>query len=267
MNTDTTQLPTKLVNYHDLLAALGPVLDWYQSDEHPPREPLDIIRDIVDDLQSDRKAALAISASASDAFDLCNQIEQCGCSEELTKASIMANNLRAKLNSASSQTQAPQETDKQLFVRLDDVLLIRCVRHISVRQQNTSESTGAECGGCIAEERDRLVDEIERYCCAIDFAASVTNTEVCQALRAICAKVKKAAGSVTLTSHSSAPPRYYLSSAGYICDSQQTARLGRVQEKEGWMKCGAAICKELNANPGNADAIIEAWQSHLEPNT
>ena len=199
MNTDPTQLPTKLVNYHDLLAALGPVLDWYQSDEHPPREPLDIIRDIVDDLQSDRKAALAISASASDAFDLCHQIEQCGCSEELTKASIMASNLRAKLNSASSQTQALPETGNQRLVRLDDVLLIRCVRHISVRQQNTSESTGAECGGCIAEERDRLVDEIERYCCAIDFAAPVTNTEVCQALRAICAKVK-AAGSVTLTS-------------------------------------------------------------------
>lgn len=38
----------------DLLAVLAPVLDWYQSDEHPERAPLDILRDIVADLQSDR---------------------------------------------------------------------------------------------------------------------------------------------------------------------------------------------------------------------
>ena len=44
----------KAVLNDDLLAVLGPVIDWYQSDEHPEREPLDIIRDIVADLQSDR---------------------------------------------------------------------------------------------------------------------------------------------------------------------------------------------------------------------
>ena len=37
------------------------MLDWYQSDEQPERAPLDILRDIVEDLQSDRKAALEAS--------------------------------------------------------------------------------------------------------------------------------------------------------------------------------------------------------------
>ena len=46
----------------DLLAVLEPVIDWYQSDEHPKREPLDILRDIVADLQSDRSEALAGAA-------------------------------------------------------------------------------------------------------------------------------------------------------------------------------------------------------------
>ena len=42
----------KAVLNDDLLAVLAPVLDWYQSDEHPEREPQDILRDIVADLQS-----------------------------------------------------------------------------------------------------------------------------------------------------------------------------------------------------------------------
>ena len=72
-----------------------------------------------------------------------------------------------------------------------DVIRIRCIRHINVPQQNASESTGAECGGCIAEQRDQLLDSLERYCCAIDFGAPVTNSEVCMALRAIAAKANK----------------------------------------------------------------------------
>lgn len=43
-----------------LLAALKPVIDWYQSDEQPPRNPIDIIRDIVEDLQSLRRAMESI---------------------------------------------------------------------------------------------------------------------------------------------------------------------------------------------------------------
>lgn len=43
-----------------LLAALKPVIDWYQSDEQPPRNPIDIIRDIVEDLQSDRADCLRL---------------------------------------------------------------------------------------------------------------------------------------------------------------------------------------------------------------
>lgn len=45
-----------------LLAVLAPVLDWYQSDEQPAREPLDILRDIVNDLQSDRAEVMALRA-------------------------------------------------------------------------------------------------------------------------------------------------------------------------------------------------------------
>lgn len=52
----------KAVLNDDLLAVLAPVLDWYQSDEHPEREPLDILRDIVADLQSDRADSLALRA-------------------------------------------------------------------------------------------------------------------------------------------------------------------------------------------------------------
>ena len=53
----------KAVISDDLLAVLAPVLDWYQSDERQEREPLDIIRDIVDDLQSDRSANLRMYAA------------------------------------------------------------------------------------------------------------------------------------------------------------------------------------------------------------
>lgn len=42
-----------------LLAVLAPVLDWYQPDDQPQRPLLDIVRDVVSDLQSDRKDALA----------------------------------------------------------------------------------------------------------------------------------------------------------------------------------------------------------------
>lgn len=91
----------------DLFAVLSPVIDWYQSDEQPAREPLDIIRDIVADLQIDRNAALVASSAARDALALCHQIERCGCSEELTQASIMASDLRAKLASANAKAEAP----------------------------------------------------------------------------------------------------------------------------------------------------------------
>ena len=40
--------------------AIEPVIDWYQSDEEHPRLTLDIIKDIVADLQSDRAEVLRL---------------------------------------------------------------------------------------------------------------------------------------------------------------------------------------------------------------
>jgi hypothetical protein len=36
----------------------------------------------------------------------------------------------------------------------DDVMMIRCLKCLTVPQQNKAEATGGECGGCIAKERD-----------------------------------------------------------------------------------------------------------------
>lgn len=41
--------------------ALAPVIDWYQSDEHPGRNTVDIVRDVVSDLQEDRAASLLLT--------------------------------------------------------------------------------------------------------------------------------------------------------------------------------------------------------------
>lgn len=55
---------------HALLAVLEPVIDWYQSDEHDPRKPLEILRDIVDDLQTDRAENLKLRRAAKTALKL-----------------------------------------------------------------------------------------------------------------------------------------------------------------------------------------------------
>lgn len=46
-----------------LLAVLEPVIDWYQPDDQPEREPLDILREIVADLQNDRAKNLKEAAT------------------------------------------------------------------------------------------------------------------------------------------------------------------------------------------------------------
>ena len=102
------ETPEGGLSIRDLLAVLEPVIDWYQTDEHPERDPLEMLRDIVADLQSDRKAALVASSAATDALALCHQIEKCGCSPELTEASLMASRLRSKLSSANTQAPPPR---------------------------------------------------------------------------------------------------------------------------------------------------------------
>lgn len=75
-----------------------------------------------------------------------------------------------------------------------DVIMIRCIRHVSVPQQNSSESTGAECGGCIAEKLYQLRDKVERYASSIAFGSPLTNQEVADSLRRITAEANAPLG-------------------------------------------------------------------------
>lgn len=45
----------------EIREALAPVIDWYQSDEVPGRNTVAIVRDMVSDLQEDRRAALILT--------------------------------------------------------------------------------------------------------------------------------------------------------------------------------------------------------------
>ena len=108
METTTPNAAATFVECRALCDVLLPVMDWYQSDEHEQRPFLDIVRDIVSDLQHDRNVAVMAGSAARDALELCHQIERCGCSEELTKASIMASDLRSKLASANTEVRQPE---------------------------------------------------------------------------------------------------------------------------------------------------------------
>lgn len=58
---------------------------------------------------------------------------------------------------ASSQSQQIIKDRELEFNRgVCSVLRIRCAKHFAIQQQNENEHLGAECGGCIAEERDTL---------------------------------------------------------------------------------------------------------------
>jgi hypothetical protein len=79
------------------------------------------------------------------------------CFEELRKL------YETKLTELGLSHAREKEEAREEGVR--SVLLIRCTKHLLVAQQNASEITGAECGGCISEERDELkrrVEELEK---------------------------------------------------------------------------------------------------------
>lgn len=50
-------------------AALGPVLDWYQSDEHADRPLAEIIADAAEDLASDRSELIALRRAMAEIRD------------------------------------------------------------------------------------------------------------------------------------------------------------------------------------------------------
>ncbi len=57
----------------EIREALGPVVHWYQRDEIPGRNTVDIVRDVVSDLQEDRAACLNVQRLAQDAKRLCQE--------------------------------------------------------------------------------------------------------------------------------------------------------------------------------------------------
>lgn len=54
--------------------ALEPVLDWYQSDEVPGRNTVDIVKDVVEDLQKDRADSLRLIAAGRELVSAANLV-------------------------------------------------------------------------------------------------------------------------------------------------------------------------------------------------
>ena len=57
-----------------MAAAVEPVRHWYESDERPPRDTIDILTDIVADLQTDRAEALKSRAAVEAERERCERI-------------------------------------------------------------------------------------------------------------------------------------------------------------------------------------------------
>lgn len=72
---------------------------------------------------------------------------------------------RLRLNSAL-RNAAPALLDELERLRAEpkgeDLIFIRCINHMHVPQQNDATVDGAECGACIAAERDKLREKVER---------------------------------------------------------------------------------------------------------
>lgn len=96
----------------DLLGVLNPVLDWYQSEEQPKRQPLHIVADIVADLQNDRASALRMSAALRkivNEFDALNGTECArGCGTCIRCLALAA------LDTPNDGTQRPGSPDVSL---------------------------------------------------------------------------------------------------------------------------------------------------------
>lgn len=60
-----------------LRAEVAPVRHWYESDEHPARGDVDILKDIVADLQSDRAENLKLRARVAALEEFTADISSC----------------------------------------------------------------------------------------------------------------------------------------------------------------------------------------------
>jgi hypothetical protein len=137
--------------------------------------------DKVRDLIMDCRAALQHTASlaqenerlrrgwAANARDLEQRID------DLVKI-----NGRIQEKAVADKATLAQERDalrEQLESTFKGVLSIRCTRHIAVRQLNTTEHSGGECGACIAEERDRLRAALEAARSIVGFCAKTWHND------------------------------------------------------------------------------------------
>ncbi len=63
---------------------------------------------------------------------------------------------------AVARAEAAEREVEAAFIRgVESVMTVRCVKHVAVPPRNTNEAGGGECGACIAEEGERLQDELE----------------------------------------------------------------------------------------------------------
>lgn len=54
-----------------------------------------------------------------------------------------------------------EEIQKALQKGITSVIFLRCKKHYNVPVQNENEFSGGECGGCIAEQRDALLEALK----------------------------------------------------------------------------------------------------------
>lgn len=54
-----------------------------------------------------------------------------------------------------------EKAEGELEKKFLGVLSIRCTKHLNIPQQNKAEFSGGECGGCIADERDHALRQVE----------------------------------------------------------------------------------------------------------
>lgn len=138
-----------IAHRNDVRAAIEPVLDWYQSDEHPARPTHQIIADIVADLQSDRSQALKLTGQLKQAHEEIERLET-----ELAKASHLQQTVTIARQTIANLTAAKERLEHQLAeardqVRNADLRTTRAKRERDAANQ-TLDKRKADCSTAVA---------------------------------------------------------------------------------------------------------------------